>query len=77
MAHDIFESLTTADVPPMPESFDRDVHRRVNNVLSGLHLLEFFTKAAAYAVAYFARAFWGAAVLTLSGRQIGDRPRSP
>jgi hypothetical protein len=76
MSHDIFEQLTPGEVPPPPATFDRDVHRRVNNVLTSVHLLEFFTKAAGFAVLNFARAFMGLLILTLSGRPTNDRPRS-
>jgi hypothetical protein len=74
MSHDIFEQLTTsADVPPPPESFDRDVHRRLNKALLAMHLAEFVFKTSIFALAHFARAMVGAVVFTISGTHVTDR----
>ncbi|HEX4130359.1 MAG TPA: hypothetical protein VHZ24_09965 [Pirellulales bacterium] len=70
---DIFDQLTTAEVPPLPDSFDGDVHHRLNNRLLGLHVAELFSKAAVFGLLHFARAWLGLLIYTFSGRYPVER----
>jgi len=73
MAGDLFERLADAEVPPMPDNFDREVHQRLNKALLVVHFAELATKGMAFAAAHFLAATWGLLIFTLSGRFGPDR----
>lgn len=68
MTQDLFELLAKPEVPPVPESFERGVHSRLNKALLGLHLAEFVFKASWFALANFGQAAWELLIFTLSGK---------
>jgi hypothetical protein len=77
MATDLFEQLATSDVPPAPETLDRDVHQRLNKALVWVQIGEFVVRGAWHACGYFCEAMLGALIFTLSGRfPIGRDDRS-
>lgn len=65
---DLFEQLADREVPPVPENLDREVHRRVNKVLLGLHVAEFVFKVSTFALAHFGRAVLELLIFTFTGR---------
>lgn len=67
MPHDVFEQLAAREPPPIPESFDREVHQRLNENLSFVHLLDFVLRALPWAAMEFGRAVIGLMRLTLTG----------
>ena len=73
MAHDWFERLAEADVPPVPVHFDREVRRRVNNALLAMQLIELATKGFGYACGHFARALMDLLIYTTTGKFGVDR----
>lgn len=70
MVTDLFEKLAEVPVPPPPESqtFDRAVHRRINDRLIVGQLFDFALRATAFAVVHFARAVLAALRLTFTGK---------
>jgi hypothetical protein len=75
MASDILERLSAAEVPPLPASFQQNVHRRLNARLLAAHLTEILVFALPYAMFEFARALAGLVYHTVSGRY--ETPRRP
>ena len=45
MSSDLFEKLADLPVPPVPETFDRAVHERINSRLTAGQFLDFATRA--------------------------------
>lgn len=77
MATDLFEQLATHEVPPPPESLDRDVHQRLNKTLLAVQIGEFMVRGTWHACWFFLEALLGALIFTLSGRfPTGPRDRS-
>ncbi|HWA97800.1 MAG TPA: hypothetical protein VG713_04885 [Pirellulales bacterium] len=74
---DIFDQLSSVDVPPPPATLDRDVHCRLNHRLLTVQLVELFTQTAWFAFRHFARAFVGLCVFTVSGKYVEDRRDRP
>jgi len=73
MNGELIEELAEAHVPPVPESFDRDVHLRVNRLLVTVHLLDFVLRATPQVALEFMRATAALARYTLAG-DYGGRP---
>lgn len=78
MSSDLFEQLAEQEVPPVPQTLSRGVHRRLNRALVVLHVVEFVLCALPYAMVQFGRAVWGLVVHSISGRfpEEGDQPKS-
>lgn len=72
MSQDLFEQLAARDVPPPPEQFNRQLHGRLNMVLSGVHLLEFVCRAAPLAAWEMAAGL--CAAFCRAGRKAGPSP---
>lgn len=68
MTDDLFEQLADAEVPSLPERFDRQVHERLNRVLVAQHAAELLGGALPAAGAELLRALAAAAWYTLTGR---------
>ena len=75
MTRDWFERLADVDVPPLPEHFDRDVRRRVNNTLVVVQLIELATKGFFYACVEFSRPLLDLVRFTLAGTFSSDRQK--
>jgi hypothetical protein len=78
MNGDWFEQLAEQElagrhVPPVPERFDEQIHKRVNRALLIAHLVELGTRALGFAVLHFSRAFYELVIVSLSGRFLSDR----
>ena len=68
MATDLLEQLAKAEIPPVPETLDRQVHQRLNCVLLTLHVLDFMLRAAPFAVLHFGRGLVGLVRYTLTSK---------
>lgn len=73
MTQDWFEQLSSVNVPPVPEHFDRDVRRRVNNALLAAQVIELATKGFLYACLEFARPLLELVRFTVAGSFGSDR----
>jgi hypothetical protein len=79
MPRDLLEELAEAPVPPLPATFNRALHDRLNRRLLVGHVLDLGLRGVGYTMAHFARALVGFFVLTVSGKfEPGskDGPRS-
>jgi hypothetical protein len=78
MSIDLFEQLAEQEVPPVPQTLSRGVHRRLNRALLVLHVVEFVLCALPYALVHFGRAVRGLFVQSISGRypDDGDKPKA-
>jgi hypothetical protein len=77
MAGDWFDELAAAKVPPVPDHFDREVRRRVNNALLAVQVIELATKGFLYACGHFSRALVDLLIYTFSGKFGTDRRDRP
>ncbi len=68
MATDLLEQLGKAEIPPVPEALDRQVHQRLNYVLLVLHVLDFMLRAVPFAVLHLGRGLLGLVRYTLTSR---------
>ena len=68
METDFLDRLAEHEVPPLPESFERQVHERVNHALVVLHVLDLAVRGLPWAMLCFGRAVIGLVMMTLSGR---------
>ena len=68
MATDLLEQLAEADIPPVPEALDREVHQRLNYTLLVLHGLDFVLRAAPFAVLHFGTCLIGLVRYTLTSK---------
>ncbi len=75
MATDFLEKLAEADIPPVPEALDREVHQRLNYVLLTLHVLDFMLRAVPFAMLHFGRGLVGLIRYTLTSRFESPRDR--
>ena len=75
MATNLLEQLAKADVPPVPETLDQQVHQRLNYLLLVLHVLDFMVRAAPFAVLHFGRALIGLVRFSLTSKF--EVPRDP
>ena len=79
MASDLFEKLAELPVPPVPETFDRTLHDRINKRLIVGQFLDFATQGFGFALVHFFRAFADLLKVTVTGKfesgsQEGSRP---
>ena len=75
MPDDLLEQLTKSEVPPVPESLDRQVHRRLNRTLLVIHILDFVLRGIPYAALQLARAVMGLVAFSLTGAFPGRRSK--
>jgi len=68
MANDLFEQLSHDEIPDSPHELSRQVHKRLNPRLLGLHLAEFAVLAISFTFFHFLKAFFGALAFSLTGR---------
>ena len=68
MATDLLEQLAKAEIPPVPETLDRQVHQRLNYTLLVLHVLDFMVRAVPYALLHFCRAVVGMVGYSLTSK---------
>jgi hypothetical protein len=68
MARDFLEQLAEAPVPPVPDSFNRALHERINNRLLVGQLVDLGLNGTGYTLEHFARAMAGFFTLTLTGK---------
>ena len=71
MTGDLLELLSQPDVPPVPETLELQVHRRVNHWLLIYHGIDLVFRGLPYAAFHLARAVLGLARYSLTGR-FGD-----
>ena len=79
MASDLFEKLADLPVPPVPETFDRALHDRINKRLVAGQFLDFATRGVGFALVHFFRAAADLMKVTVTGKfepeaQDGSRP---
>ena len=77
MINDLFEQLADTDVPPPPERFGEDLHRRVNDSLTLMLFVEFVCVAFPSAVIEFGRCLAGLVRLTLTGKYAPVARKNP
>ena len=65
---DIWETLSTTDVPPVPAEFDREVHHRLNDRLLWSQVAELVFLVVPYALVHMVQAVCGLLQFTWSGR---------
>ena len=68
MQPDFLEELAEAPVPPVPVSFNRALHERLNRRLVAGQMLDLALRGMGYTLAHFARAMGGLVMLTISGK---------
>jgi hypothetical protein len=68
MPRDLLEELAEAPVPPVPATFNRALHDRLNRRLLAGHLLDLGLRGTGYTLGHFARAAAGLFTLTLTGK---------
>jgi len=67
MARNLLEQLGDAEIPPLPKDFDHQVHRRLNDRLLVVHLVELLISAFPMALAHFSCAVSALLRYSLSG----------
>ncbi len=65
---DLWETLSTTDVPPLPAEFDREVHHRLNDRLLWSQIAELVFAVLPYALIHLAQGVCGLLLFTWSGR---------
>jgi hypothetical protein len=68
MQRDFLEELAEAPVPPVPVSFNRALHERLNRRLVAGQMLDLALHGMGYTIAHFTRAMGGLILLTVSGK---------
>jgi hypothetical protein len=68
MQRDFLEELAEAPVPPVPVSFNRALHERLNRRLVAGQILDLALHGMGYTIAHFARALGGLIMLTVAGK---------
>jgi hypothetical protein len=70
MLTDLLERLAELPVPPAPapQTFDREIHKRINSRLIVGQLSDLLLHGFAFAVGHFAKAMLGVIRLTLTGK---------
>ena len=77
MATDLFDQLAEADVPPPPPQFDHQLHKRLNQTLIAMHVVELCMRCLPWCLMQFSQAIIGAIRYTVTGRYVsGPRRRS-
>lgn len=79
MSHevDLLEQLRQQEVPPVPSTFDEEVHQRVNHRLVVSHLADLALHAMPAALFEFAKALVGLVRFSLASRADLDREGRP
>lgn len=77
MPRDVLEQLADKPVPPVPVTFDRSVHDRLNRWLLVGQLLDLALKAMGYTLLHFSRAVLGLLTLTVTGKFEPGRKDGP
>ena len=67
MPRDFLEELAEAPVPPLPDTFNRALHERLNRRLLAGHVLDLALRGLGYSLLHFARALAGFFTLTVLG----------
>jgi hypothetical protein len=75
MPRDFLEELAEAPVPPLPDTFNRALHERLNRRLLAGQMLDLALRGIGYCLVHFARALAGFFALTVTGRFEGGSPR--
>ena len=65
---DLWESLSTTDVPPLPAEFEREVHHRLNDRLLWSQVAELVFAVLPFVLMHMAQAVCGLLLFTWSGR---------
>jgi hypothetical protein len=68
MPRDFLEELAEAPVPPVPVSFNRALHERLNRRLVAGQVVDLALHGMGYTIAHFARAAGGLLMFTISGK---------
>jgi hypothetical protein len=68
MQRDFLEELAEAPVPPVPATFNRALHERLNRRLLAGHILDLAMRGMGYTLAHFTRAAGGFFMYTVSGK---------
>jgi len=68
MSRDFLEMLAEAPVPPVPATFNRAVHERLNRRLLAGQIVDLGLRGTCYALSHFTRALAGFFMLTLTGK---------
>jgi hypothetical protein len=68
MPRDFLEELAEAPVPPVPVTFNRALHERLNRRLLAGQMLDLALSGMGYTLAHFARAVGAVFMLTISGK---------
>jgi hypothetical protein len=67
MPRDFLEELAEAPVPPLPDTFNRALHQRLNRRLLAGHILDLALRGIGFCLMHFARALVGFFALTVLG----------
>ncbi|MEX2113931.1 MAG: hypothetical protein WD845_12145 [Pirellulales bacterium] len=68
MAPDLLERLAQTEVPPPPDTFDRQLHDKVNRTLLITQFVDLFLVGMPWAFLQFSRALLGFVAFTVTGR---------
>ena len=68
MPRDFLEELAEAPVPPLPDTFNRALHERINRRLLAGHILDLALRGIGYCFLHFGRALAGFFTLTVLGK---------
>jgi hypothetical protein len=68
MPRDFLEELAEAPVPPLPETFNRALHDRLNRRLLAGQILDLALRGLGYCLLHFGRAVAGFFALTVLGK---------
>ena len=68
MPRDFLEELAEAPVPPLPDTFNRALHDRLNRRLLAGHILDLALRGIGFSFLHFARALAGFFTLTMLGK---------
>jgi hypothetical protein len=68
MPRDLLEELADAPVPPVPATFNRALHDRLNRRLLAGHLIDLGLRGTGYTLGHFARAMAGLFAFTATGK---------
>lgn len=75
MSDDLLQQLADHEVPPVPETFDENLHGRVNRTLLSRDLVDLGLRATPWAMGIFAQAVVDLLGFTVSGRLRNERPK--
>jgi hypothetical protein len=68
MPRDLLEELADVPVPPVPATFNRALHERLNRRLLAGQVVDLGLRGTCYALSHFTRALAGFFMLTLTGK---------